>query len=299
MHADLAQILTLAAEAGVPVMPLKGALLTTMPNTDPYRRPMADLDLLVRPADRHALDSILERLGYRHEPANNPRPTHDVFVDARGGQIVSTAGEHPDNPRRVEVHLEVMRHLWAWTTDDDLTGALWAGAAPGEVLGCPAMVPRPADFVAHLAIHATSDLLVGRGRLIQWLDLGLIAPRLSPDLLREMPHPRMGYPGLRLAARALPRAMAGLDLSGLEARLPDRLVRWAESVPLDGRSGLQVGSGVERPASFAARWRRWFPQRWRLLVAYGDLPLPVALIRHALRVAAVWRPRLRLNRRSG
>lgn len=296
MHADLAAILTAAAEAEIPVMPLKGALLTTMPDTDPYRRPMADLDLLVHPADRHRLRAIVERLGYRHEPESNPRPTHDVFVDPRGGRVVSTTGEHPDNPRRVEVHLEVKRHLWAWATDDDLTGALWAGAAPGEVLGCPAMLPRPADLLAHLAIHASSDLLVGRGRLIQWLDLGLVAPRLTPDLLRDLPHPRLAYPALRLAARALPRAMASVDLAELSARLPRRLVDWAESVPLDGRSGLQVGSGVVRPQSFGARWRRWFPSRWRLWVAYGDLPLPVALIRHGLTVARVWSARVRPNR---
>jgi hypothetical protein len=277
-------------------MPLKGALLTTMPGTDPYRRPMADLDLLVRPADRNGLRAIVERLGYRHEPEKAPRPTHDVYVDPGGGRIVSGAGEHPDNPRRVEVHIEVKRHLWAWSTGDDLTGALWAGAAEGEVLGYPAMVPAMPDLLAHLAVHASSDLLVGRGRLIQWADLALVAPRVAPEVLRNLPHPPLAYPALRLATRAFPRAMASVELAGLAARLPGRLVRWTQTVPLDGRSGLQVGSGVVRPASLRARWQRWFPRRWRLWVAYGDLPLPVALARHGLTMGSALWPRVRPKR---
>ena len=185
MHEELAAILEVAAAGGLEVMPLKGALLTTTPGGDKYRRPMADLDLLVRPPDRARLGRVLEGLGYRHEPQGNPRPTHDVFIDPGGGRILSSDGEHPDNPRRVEVHVEVMRHLWGWADDDDLTPALWAGSRAGEVLGQPAVMPAPRDLFAHVAIHASSDLLVGRGRLVQWLDLGHVAS-IGGDLA---PHP--------------------------------------------------------------------------------------------------------------
>ena len=77
---------------------------------------MADLDLLVHPADRAGMGALLVGLGYRHDPEANPHPTHDVFLDPGGGRIVSSTGEHPDNPRRVEVHVEVKRHLWGWAT---------------------------------------------------------------------------------------------------------------------------------------------------------------------------------------
>ena len=126
MHVELGAMLDAAATAGIEVVPLKGALLTTMPGTDRHRRPMGDLDLLVRPPDRHAMGSLLERLGYRHEPEANPRPTHDVYVDPGRGRVVSR-DEHPDNPRRVEVHVELVRHLWGWLDDDRLTAAMWAG----------------------------------------------------------------------------------------------------------------------------------------------------------------------------
>ena len=45
----------------------------------------------------------------------------------------------------------------------------------------------------------------------------IVAPGLSPDLLREMPHPRMAYPSLRLAVRALPRTMAAGSMAPADA----------------------------------------------------------------------------------
>ncbi len=283
MQAELAAILGAAQAVGVEVMPLKGAILTTMPGADPGRRPMADLDLLVRPEDRARFGEILVGLDYRHIPDGHRRPTHDVFIAPGGEHLVDPEGEHPDNPRRVEVHVEVKRHLWGWADDDDLTAALWDGATHGEILGRPATLPRPESLFAHLAIHASSDLLSGRGRLVQWLDLGLMAP-VAGDLGR-LPHPRLAYPSLRLARRAFPVALGDTDLAGLERQVPDGLARWAETVPLDASCGLTTGRPPDEPASPGARWERWRPDRWRLLVAYGAAPLPVALARHGLTVA--------------
>ncbi len=300
MHAELSMILDAAAAGGIAVLPLKGALLTTMPGADPHRRPMGDLDLLVRPVDRQAMGALLARLGYRHEPEANPRPTHDVYVDAGGGRVVAR-DEHPDNPRRVEVHVELVRHLWGWLDDDRLTAAMWAGARPGEVLGHPAMIPARNDVLAHIAIHASADLLSGRGRLIQWLDIGSLAGDGARIDLATLPHPRVAYPALRLAQRALPVGLAALDVDALETRMPRRLARWASSVPLDNRSGLMIGPQRTTPHSMAARASRWAPMTWRLSVAYGDRPPPVALALHARLIAGRWRGRFRYRqaRKSG
>ncbi len=280
MHGELATILRAAQAAGIEVMPLKGALLTSRPGA--RRRSMADLDLLVQPADRETIGRVLVSLGYRLEPEAAPRPTHDVYIDPGGGRIVSYAGEHPDNPRRVEVHVEVLRHLWGWTDDDQLTLALWAGARTDSVVGEPARVPSPDALLAHLAIHASSDLLVGRGRLVQWLDLADAAAEAGDPA--NLPHPALAYPALRLAARAMPLTMAGVDLSGLEDKVPQRLARWAATVALDPRAGLTDRSTPGQPDSIAARWQRWRPEPWRLAVAYGDRPLPIAVARHGLTI---------------
>ena len=88
--------------------------------------------------------------------------------------------------------------------------------------------------------------------------------------LGRLPHPRLAYPSLRLARRALPIALGGADLAGLERQVPDGLTRWAASVRLDASCGLTTGRPPDEPATLGARWERWRPDRWRLLVAYGE-----------------------------
>ena len=287
LHEDLAAVLAELARAGVRTMPLKGAIVTTRAGATPERRPMADLDLLVAPADRAPATAALVRRGYLLWPHPHRRPTHDVFEHAGdGGLVRSYDGEHPDNPRRIELHTEVRRHLWTWVDDDDLTAYLWSSSRDGSLLGQPAALPSDEALLAHLAIHATCDLLLGRGRLIQWLDVAAIAAAL-PGGLGGLPNPRLAYPALRLAARRLPLLMAGVDLVPLGALVPPDLRRWTATVPLDRAAGLQSGRFLPTDAAtFGARWRRWAPYRWRLRVAHGDAPLPVATARHLGRLVA-------------
>jgi hypothetical protein len=292
-------------------MPLKGAILATRSGADPFRRPMADLDLLVRPGDLEVARATLIGVGYRRRPDRTRRPTHDTFEKPGNEAVISVDGEDPDNPRRIELHTEVRRHLWGWVDDDDLTEHLWAEAVNATVLGEPAILPSNRAFAAHLAIHATSDLLVGRGRLIQWLDLAevtgqevtgqelagqeLAGDDLTGDDLAGAPHPRLVLPAVRLAVRRLPGRFppggpAGLDR--LEAVVPDRLARWARRVPLDTRAGLGAGGSAPGDASaLGERWVRWAPYPWRLAVAHGEEPLAVAAVRHARHVVEMARRR--------
>lgn len=290
MHIELAAILAACAAAGIAVMPLKGALLTTMPGSDPPLRPMGDLDLLVRPADKAQVGRLLIGLGYRREHENNPRPTHDVYVDPGGGRVVSV-DEHPDNPRRVEVHVELVRHLWGWNDDDRLTGAMWSDATEGTALGQPALISTPAHVLSHVAIHASADLLAGEGRLVQWLDLAsMVAAAGDFD---GGPQPRLAYPALALARRTLPCSLESLDVSAIAAGLPARLVRWASRVPADDRCGLMIGPTHGVPHSLRARVNRWAPIEWRLWVAYGERSRPVALAMHSRLLVSRWRGRFR------
>jgi hypothetical protein len=296
LHEELAAVLAELARAGIRTMPLKGAILTTRPGASPERRPMADLDLLVAPEDRAAATAALVRRGYLLRPHPHRRLTHDVFEQAgAGGTVRSYDGEHPDNPRRIELHTEVRRHLWTWVDDDDLTAYLWSTARDGEVLGQPAALPSDEALLGHLAIHATCDLLLGRGRLVQWLDLAALAPAL-PGGLDGLPNPRLAYPALALSARRLPASMDGVDLGPLRALVPTDLARWAETVTLGRAAGLQSGRFLPTDAAtLGARWSRWAPHRWRLRVAYGDSPLPVAAARHLGRLVSMVSRRARTD----
>ena len=224
------------ARAGIEVMPLKGALLTTMAGPEAAARPMADLDLLVHPADRAGLGAVLAALGYRHAPEANPRPTHDVFLDPGGGRIVSFEGEHPDNPRRVEVHVEVKRHLWGWVDDDDLTrGAVGRRAIRRD--------PRPArgDPAAGCPVRASRD------------------PRLERPVERPGPARPMARSGVDGAARRRPR-----DDAAPSAGLSGAATRRAGAPRCDGRRSTWRGwRSTSRAVSLAG------PRPCRSITAAG------------------------------
>ncbi|MEO6349349.1 MAG: nucleotidyltransferase family protein [Candidatus Limnocylindrales bacterium] len=280
IHGEMAALLAAAGRAGVAVMPLKGAHLTTLLG---YRRPMSDIDILVRPADREAASSVLSGLGYGRIDQANPRPTHDVFLQP-GSRVVSI-DEHPDNPRRIELHTEVVRHLWGWFETDELTQTLWARATSQTVLGEQAFVAHDDDLLLHLAVHASSDLLEGRGRLVQWIDIARLA-RTGSRVSRPA-HERVAYLALALAERTSPGSIPADDLAALESRVPRGLARSVNSAPLDDRSGLFLDYVRSSPSSMSERWQRWRPSRRRLWAAYGDAPLPVGLLRHARRLLHV------------
>jgi hypothetical protein len=64
----LHRILAAAAEAGIAVMPLKGATLVAWYYPAPALRPMSDLDLLVRPDDVARMAGLLQEHGYTAVP---------------------------------------------------------------------------------------------------------------------------------------------------------------------------------------------------------------------------------------
>lgn len=278
LHAELQAILAAAARLGIPVAPLKGALLSTQVYPHPALRPMADLDLLIQPADFTGLAQVLARLGYRRQPAKTPYDSQVRFVDPGGGRVVSRTGEHPDNPRPVEVHTHLRRTPWRDLGGAEFTRRLWQGARPGALLGEPALLLDPHHLLQHLALHAGQHFLVdSAGRLIQWLDLALLArqlPHLTP--LADEP---LAAPHLHLARRALPHHFHGLTLPEF-SRTPRRLLAWSQSVPLDERCGLVSGLAPEDRPALAHAWRRWSPQAARLALEYGDVPLPLAALRH-------------------
>jgi hypothetical protein len=283
LHDDLAAILHEANKAGIGVMPLKGSLLTTRYYASPELRPMADLDLLVRSEDAPALRAVLETMGYRLQaPVSRRHGRIRQFINPGGNQIVSTRGDHPDNPRPVDVHTDLRRYLWVDFAVHDLTDFVWSQSQRGEILGERVWLPAPDRMLVYLATHALYHHLFGTGRLMHLLDLGQLAPAI-PHL--DPPDADWVYPALRLAARVAPSRFADADLSALARRTHPRLRRWAATVPLDERCGLNTDPTP--PAKWKRgqlRWRRWHPSPQRLALAYGATPLLLAYSRHLITV---------------
>ncbi|GAB4494854.1 MAG: nucleotidyltransferase family protein [Anaerolineales bacterium] len=281
---ELAAILGAAVQMGVPVIPLKGGLINFGLLPDPAERTMADLDLLIRPEDAAALDEILRELGY----AAPPRPR---YATARkyvrpNARVLRWEGEHPDNPRAVEVHTNLQRVVWADFTAPDLTQAFWQSARPFTLLGQPVLAPDFAVLHAFLCLHHADHLLFGSARLTHWFDLArpmLLNPAaargfegiLSPDWV---------YLPLRLAARALPRTFSLVDLRPLRKRVTPYVARWADSINLAACGLVQLA----RPGQprWRERWLRWRPDPLRLALVYGAVPTWWAAGRYALHLLA-------------
>ena len=172
--ADLAKILRAASATGLEVVPLKGAVLATHYYGESALRPLADLDLLVRPADEARIAAILGDLGYL--PTINTE-RHRAYAHSTATSVVSTTGEHPDNPRGVELHSAL--HELFWGISYEMTAQAWERAALADFAGAPGLLLAPDVLIEHLLIHAATDLIACKGRLIRLYDLALVAPKVS------------------------------------------------------------------------------------------------------------------------
>jgi hypothetical protein len=274
---ELSAILTAAERKGIQVMPLKGSLFFSLGQVDPKLRPMADIDLLVRPADRLAMGDLLAQRGYAIDKPKMLFIHHDHY-DHPDQRVVSMEGEHPDNPLPVEIHTDMRRVLWGDVIAPDFTPILWESAAPGEVLGQRVWIPGYEAHFAYLCLHTLVHFMVYKGRLTYWLDLARLAPGI-PDFSR-LPQAALLYPQVRLAARGLPQAFAGIDLLPMAALAQPRVRHWTESIPLNYRCGLLNQHTPQRPSPIGERWEYWHPTQVRLMLAYPEITVPGAFLVH-------------------
>ncbi|MCQ3975964.1 MAG: hypothetical protein DPW09_21220 [Anaerolineae bacterium] len=234
MQTELQEILALFNRRHIPLLPLKGSILAPLYYPDPGLRPMADLDVLIHPADFAASARLLAELGYRQETVHWK---HTEFCKPDNRQVVSTNGEHPDNPRKLELHLRCRETFGGPTVE--LTGLMWANAAPGTLLGQPALLPRPEALWLHLLVHATYHIWQGKGRLIHLYDLALLVPHLDdPWPWLEAVDGRFTYPALALLKKYFPAAVEDSLLAAQHPRVSASFRRWVDSLDLVNTSHL-------------------------------------------------------------
>lgn len=275
---DLSAILAAAAAEGVAVMPMKGAVIAFTGGIDAGLRPMADLDLLVRPADATALHAVLERLGYRAVP--EPDPRHRVYRRPTD-RVVAWDATHPDNPRPIEVHTSVRRTVWEVRDPLDLAPLLWASGRATTCLGSPAVVPSDTALLVDVAWHATMHLMRGTGKALQWVDVARLVERVGA---LDPRYARYAYPAVALAARVWPTARREEVVRDMSPHAGAALARLVARVALDDRAGLNL-RGVTPTSWWGVRWARWRPNPWVVRLAHPRLPTPVAYAAYVAGVA--------------
>jgi hypothetical protein len=134
---QVAALLGAFRESGIDTMLLKGVALAVLHYRDDGARPMADVDLLVRPATVRASVDVLGRCGWwpQPEPLSWPaEPRHAwIFVDRDG--------------REIDLHWRVF--ATAFVSDDDL----WTAAVPLRIGGETTRALSPADQFLHIVVH--------------------------------------------------------------------------------------------------------------------------------------------------
>lgn len=190
-----------ARNAGIAMVTLKGAALHAAGVYAAGERPMADLDLLVRPADVEPAFAALLSLSYRSagstwrhhnfDPADAPPP--------------APLGEHADNPIKIELHSRIAERLPLPATD--VTDLVYPSRAePGLNT-----YPSPASAILHVLAHCAGSMVHRGLRLIQLCDIARLASRMTGAdwdafLLFDMPGHRLwwAYAPLTMTRRYFP-----------------------------------------------------------------------------------------------
>jgi len=268
MHGELTKILALFAANNIPLMPLKGSILSTKYYDDPVCRPMADLDLLIRPDDFESAAALLNQLGYQPDVAHWK---HTEFSRPDNRRVVSVECEHPDNPRKLEIHRRCRETFGGPTID--LTQLMWDNAVRGKLLGQPASLPTPEALWLHLLVHATYHLWQGKGRLIHLVDLALLTSQLDkPGTMLNSIGPRFTYPALAMLNEYFPDVIADSLLSSQRQQLSPSFQQWADGLDLVNSSHLNpdpVGLYLPKALKFTEGRPREIAQALRFAMLPG------------------------------
>jgi hypothetical protein len=279
---DLAEILAACQVAGLAVVPLKGSVLAARYYPEPGLRPMNDLDLLVRAEDEARAIAVLREV--RYQPIARSWKHLMLARPEAHGTTVAFEGEHPDNPRSVDLHSQLLEQFWGIRYD--LTNEAWSHVGPGELLGQAAWLLQPALLLHHLAVHTSSDMIARRVRLLHLHDIALVAAEVERAgwermvaVARAQREERFVYPSLSLANRFFP-VVPEFVLAALRQGVPPALLHYLEASGMERLSFCNSG-----PTALSERFCWFRPGRER-----------ASALRHMLlpdpKEIANWYPRL-------
>lgn len=261
---ELRAILESLHRAGIPAMPLKGAVLLVQ-HVYPHiaDRVLHDLDILVPRDDLARARAALSELRYTVE---NVTWRHIVLCPPDDRGVVSWTHDHPDNPRRVDLHGGVREDYRGVTLD--LTDHLWQSATPAPLLGTTAWLPSQPALLHHLATHGSVSVLERLVRLGHLVDLAYLADWLTPAQVSAGLTPqargeaRFLYPALQLTSTYSPSDTLRLATDRLAADVSVRLQAWARAGRLSNRSFLARSSPPGETLRF---WPETPRETWTVL----------------------------------
>jgi hypothetical protein len=221
-----------ATDQGLAFVALKGAALHALGVYSAGERPMADIDLLVHPADAQRAAEMLAAVGYVQTAAVWK---HQVFEPGQCAAPTSglPVGEHQDYPVKVELHTRIAERLPLTATD--ITEVVY------PLHPKPGLNPYPSTnaLLLHLLLHAAGNMSARALRLMHLHDIARLAAKMAPEewelLVGAVPAPRAlwwALPPLELLNRYQPGLVPCHVLAALRAACPWALRRLCRRVSL-------------------------------------------------------------------
>jgi len=178
----LARIDDGARQAGLAMLPLKGAALYRLGLYSGGERPMADVDLLVAECDAARAKRLLQGLGYVDTSLTWK---HRVFEPAASalalaGNVDPRLGEHADNPIKIDLHTRIAERLPMIAVD--VSEHVFPPAPHPGLNGYPSL----AALFTHLLLHASGNIVLRALRLIHLHDCALLAARMQGEDWAEL-----------------------------------------------------------------------------------------------------------------
>jgi hypothetical protein len=194
-------------QAGVETLTLKGMALANVVYTEAGLRPMADVDLLVRPADHAIALATLRSLGYE-----TPGDVADRLGASRSFAELVRAGT------RIDLHWHAARYLrFEGIVAIDHDG-LWRRARSLVTPEGSSLMLSPEDLLLHLVLHLTlgSDF----ARVLWYADIDAVARRFAA----ELDWPRLEKEADRWRVRTLTGWTLGVVAASFGTPLPPGLL---------------------------------------------------------------------------
>lgn len=206
-----------ARESGVAAVALKGASLHAMGLYAPGDRPMADIDVLVRPRDVHRAGRLLTSLGFRQTRESWKEREFTPVDDHMPGEF----GENADNSIKIELHDRICEKLpWQIT---DMSERIFPPHPQPGLHG----YPSNASMMTHLVLHAAGSMTPRALRLLHLHDLARLSSRMTERDWDEMLALGSGegrlwwaFPPLILASRYYASTIPGHVLEALAKDCP-------------------------------------------------------------------------------
>jgi hypothetical protein len=211
-------------EAGVEVMLLKGAALSTVHYRDGGLRPMDDVDVLVRTERAPAALEALARAGWLPQTA---LPQNAFLAVRHAEELVGAEGA------RIDLHWNA---LWQPGRDD----ALWEAAVDTRIIGTPVKAPCATDELLLACVHGAAwnpvppvrwaadalAVLAAANGSLDWARLAGLARarRVTVEVAAALDYLRRRF------AAGIPASVVG-ELRARRPRLHERIGYRAELAP--------------------------------------------------------------------